>query len=854
MIIMKFFIFGITLSFFPLQSLAVGKYNSIPQGQVKFKSGFMKFYEHGINLEDFDGEDTVKAGKYYVEMNLNSKNIESLNVNFIETDKEQGIQPCFTPKDILAFGVRLSMLPQDWQSNGCILINDIIPDATITFDDSDQKLYLTIPQVYVESMPNGYIRPELWDEGVPALTLAYSFNASNYKNSSEYNDHKKNKQFYYGSLNTSAKLGPWRFYTNGMANSSSDESVTWNNQSAYIQRSFAANQSQFILGDVNTTGAMFNTTPLRGASLYTDDRMLPNSMRGYAPVIRGVADSNALVTIRQNGNVIHETNVPPGEFIINDLNTAGYGGNLEVTIREANGNIRVQVVPYSSIPQLLREGYSRYTATVGEIRSSNLSDPPMLFEGSYQYGFNNYITGYGGIQKTISTDYFALLGGVAFNTPIGALSFDATRSSTSVKADDESQCDSTFCNMSFKVSLAKVVEPTKTNFSLMAYRYSSSNYFTLMDALNTVEAQKSGKGIRTENYREVLEANINQNLSAGWGSLFLTTYYGRYWHKDVNEKNTLNYQVGYANSVGSVNYSLGFNRLNNRYGNGENTLRLSLSIPLDTASSYRNRPRLTSTISHNDRESRLKTVISGTVGEHQEYNYGSWIDGTSNSDRNFGVNGGYSGNTSLINLGYSQGRSNSMASVNLSSGIVVHAGGVNLSHSISDTLGIIEAKGATGASIYPYTNARVAKNGYAILPYLSPFQYNDISLNVKDMPTNIEIEEDRIKIVPTAGASVLVKFDTKNINNQILKVKNEEGHYIPFGANAYNAAGDSLGVVGQGGNIILSSEKSQSITIVWNSKEGIQKCFINYIPELYSDYENIKIVNTICRNESSQPN
>ncbi|MFW5389385.1 FimD/PapC C-terminal domain-containing protein, partial [Yersinia sp. 2542 StPb PI] len=73
----------------------------------------------------------------------------------------------------------------------------------------------------------------------------------------------------------------------------------------------------------------------------------------------------------------------------------------------------------------------------------------------------------------------------------------------------------------------------------------------------------------------------------------------------------------------------------------------------------------------------------------------------------------------------------------------------------------------------------------------------------------------------------------------------------PFGANAYNAAGDSLGVVGQGGNIILSSEKSQSITIVWNSKEGIQKCFINYIPELYSDYENIKIVNTICRNESS---
>ncbi|MET1477617.1 fimbria/pilus outer membrane usher protein [Burkholderia sola] len=39
--------------------------------------------------------------------------------------------------------------------------------------------------------------------------------------------------------------------------------------------------------------------------------------RGYAPVIRGVATSNAHVAVSQNGAVLYETNVAPGPFEIN---------------------------------------------------------------------------------------------------------------------------------------------------------------------------------------------------------------------------------------------------------------------------------------------------------------------------------------------------------------------------------------------------------------------------------------------------------------------------------------------------------------------------------------------------------
>ena len=40
--------------------------------------------------------------------------------------------------------------------------------------------------------------------------------------------------------------------------------------------------------------------------------MLPDSLSGYAPTIRGVAQTNARVTVRQNGYIIYSTYVPPG--------------------------------------------------------------------------------------------------------------------------------------------------------------------------------------------------------------------------------------------------------------------------------------------------------------------------------------------------------------------------------------------------------------------------------------------------------------------------------------------------------------------------------------------------------------
>lgn len=65
--------------------------------------------------------------------------------------------------------------------------------------------------------------------------------------------------------------------------------------------------------------------------------MLLLTLASFAPIIYGVANTNAKVTITQGGYKIYETTVPPGAFVIDDLSLLGYGSDFIVTIEEFDG-------------------------------------------------------------------------------------------------------------------------------------------------------------------------------------------------------------------------------------------------------------------------------------------------------------------------------------------------------------------------------------------------------------------------------------------------------------------------------------------------------------------------------------
>lgn len=89
-----------------------------------------------------------------------------------------------------------------------------------------------------------------------------------------------------------------------------------------------------------------------------------------------------------------------------------------MTIEEADGTKRTFSQPFSSVVQMLRPGVGRWDISAGQVLKDSIQDEPNLFQASYYYGLNNYLTGYTGIQLT-DNNYTAGLLGLGMNTPVG---------------------------------------------------------------------------------------------------------------------------------------------------------------------------------------------------------------------------------------------------------------------------------------------------------------------------------------------------------------------------------------------------------------------------------------------------
>lgn len=92
----------------------------------------------------------------------------------------------------------------------------------------------------------------------------------------------------------------------------------WQSINTTLGRDVKALRSQLQIGQTYTNGELFDSVQMTGVKLETDTSMQPSGLQGFAPVVRGIANSDAKVTIKQNGYTIYQTNVSPArlKFVI----------------------------------------------------------------------------------------------------------------------------------------------------------------------------------------------------------------------------------------------------------------------------------------------------------------------------------------------------------------------------------------------------------------------------------------------------------------------------------------------------------------------------------------------------------
>lgn len=773
------------------------------------------------DLSGFEKGHELPPGTYRVDIWLNDGYMTTRDVTFHASERSHELAPCLTRGQLTAMGVNTAAVSGmgALATDACVPLTEMIKDATVRLDVGQQRLYLTIPQAFMGSQARGYIPPELWDHGITAGLLNYNFTGNNVQNNVG-----GSSNYAYLNLQSGLNLGAWRLrdnttwsYSSGGGSSTNENK--WQHVNTWLERDITPLRSRLTLGDSYTNGDIFDGINFRGAQLATDDNMLPDSQKGFAPVIHGIARGTAQVSIRQNGYEIYHSTVPPGPFSITDLYAAGNGGDLQVTIKEADGSSQNFTVPYSSVPFLQREGHTRYALTAGEYRSgNNQQEKPTFFQSTVLHGFPAGWTLYGGTQ--LADRYRAFNLGVGKNMGVlGALSVDVTQANATLPDDSKHQ------GQSLRFLYNKSLTDTGTNIQLVGYRYSTRGYFSFAD---TTYRRMSGYNIETQdgviqvepkftdyynlayNKRGKVQVSVTQQLGRT-ATLYLSGSHQTYWGTDNADEQL---QAGLNTAINDINWTLSYSLTKNAWQDGrDQMLAINVNIPFshwlrsDSQSVWRHASASYSM--SNDLNGRM-TNLAGLYGTALEDNNLSYSVQTGYAGGGQGNSGGtgyaalnYRGGYGNANVGYSRSDGIKQLYYGMSGGVLAHANGITLSQPLNDTVVLIKAPGAERAKVENQTGVRTDWRGYAVLPYATEYRENRVALDTNTLADNVDLDGAVVSVVPTHGAVVRAEFNA-HVGMKLLMTLVHNGKPVPFGAMVTADGSQNSSIVADNGQVYLS--------------------------------------------------
>ncbi|MEY0291075.1 fimbria/pilus outer membrane usher protein [Providencia rettgeri] len=307
-----------------------------------------------IDLSQFSNPDFIPAGEYLTDITLNGRKLSGQYlIKFIEESKDTSTL-CVTPEMVNIFALKKKIKEELLQNNNgqCVELSKNL-DISYRFDKANQNILFSIPQAWLEYDDPYWVPPSQWENGIMGAFLDYNLFAN-------YSAPKNNSETFSGSSNGTAgvNLGAWRFradyqYQYNRSQGKTNERFDWTQ--LYAFRALPQMGAKVLLGESYLKTDLFDSFRFIGASIFSDNRMLPPSLRGYAPQVTGIAKTNAMVIISQNGRVIKQVKVAPGPFNVQDI-TEAVQGTLDVTIEEEDGSKTTYQVTAASLPFLTRQG------------------------------------------------------------------------------------------------------------------------------------------------------------------------------------------------------------------------------------------------------------------------------------------------------------------------------------------------------------------------------------------------------------------------------------------------------------------------------------------------------------------
>ncbi len=820
-------------------TLALASGSNKTHAREFFNPDLIELDNPGIDKADLQGFETGSqaAGIYHVDIILDGQLTDTQDITFNKVSDTQGearLEPCLSVEMLSKWGVKTEQFPQLNQPGTPCARLDAIPKASTDFQFTSQRLVISVPQAALSMQARGYVQPALWDDGITAAMLNYSLSGANNLNKNGGNDSSQ-----YANLRPGLNIGPWRLRNYSTWSRDNDGKTQWDNVYTYAQRGIVPLKAQLTLGDSSSPADVFDSMPFRGGQLASDDDMLPDSLRGYAPVVRGIARTNAQVIIRQNGYQIYQNYVAPGAFEITDMYPTGGAGDLDVTINEADGSVQHFTVPFASLPVLQREGQLKYAVTTGQYRAwdSGVNKTPFS-QLTGIYGLPYGLTLYGGFQA--ASKYQSLAAGMGKNMgDFGAFSADVTQGWSTPKDEQKSN------GQSWRARYSKNFIGTGTNFAIAGYRYSTRGFYGMQEVLDSYGSDSA----LIERRRNRAELTMSQSLGNNLGSLMLSAMREDYWN-DGQSKTS--WSLGYNNFWRSVSYGLTYTYSHNgsnsdgRYVKDQ-MVAFNISVPLaaflpQTWVNYSVTASKNGGTTHN-------LGINGTALENNALSWNVQQGyGTNNVGYTGNVNGDYKGTYGEVTAGYSYDQHSDRLNYGLQGGVVAHEDGITFSQALGETNVLIKAPGAAGVGVQNQSGARTDYRGYTLSGNVTPYRKNDISLLTDTLPADVELEQTVQTVVPTRGAIVRADYVASVGIRMLMTLTRQNGQPVPFGAIATVTGLQNSGfIVGDSGQVYLTGlQPDVKLNVKWGEGNQ-QRCQAHYTLNNKQPASEIIRADVVCR-------
>lgn len=773
-----------------------------------------------IDLEQFSRSGYIMPGEYVMSVQINKLELLEQPVTFIvPEDDPKGSVPCVTAELVEKFGLKSERMDSLawWNHDQCLVLSSL-EGMTAKGDLGAARLYMTVPQAYLEYSTDNWDPPSSWDNGIPGLLLDYNLNTKvkrQYKRS-----HGAQSYSVSGNGTVGANLGAWRLRADWQTRldhqtgSGDPTSQNWDWSRYYAYRALTRLKARLTVGENYLNSDIFDSFRYAGVSLASDDNMLPPNLRGYAPEVTGIARTNARVIISQQGRILQETQVAAGPFRIQDINDA-VSGQLNIRIEEEDGSVQEFNIDTASVPYLTRPGTVRYKVAAGRPNDwQRRTNGPLFATGEFSWGISNGWSLYGG--GVTDGDYNALALGIGRDLMmLGALSFDATQSRAALPTESEN-----LSGGSYRLSYSKRFDDYDSQVTFAGYRFSQKNYMTMGEYLDA-----RTYGVRSQNSKEMYTITFNQQFRDLGLSAYLNYNHQTYWDKPANDRYNLTLSR-YLDIGRFKNLSLSLTAYRNKFnGLNDDGMYMSLSMPWggnNGSVSYsgswdRNNNSHQASYygrnSHQDTYQMSSGISRSGVTASGYYNHQGDIAQIS-ADASY-----QEGSYTSVGMSFQGGATATLE------GAALHRSG-----SMGGTRILLDTDGVPGIPVRGYGAAtRSNRFGKAVVSDIGSYHRNNLSIDLNALPDNAEAMNSVVQLTLTEGAIGYRKFDVIAGEKAMAVIRLADGSTPPFGATVLNKKERDVGIVNDNGSVYLSGINAGEImTVHWS---GRAQCAVD-LPEM----------------------